>query len=506
MSSSLKNVSTKVFLALLTGSYVILFSYLKIAKYNNLDITCLDLWEACYLGWSFATAPFDFIHDNPQDLIFFLLEPAHLVSIGVYNLFQHPWILLIFQSSIMASGIPLVFLISKRQLGGTFLPLSFSIAYALNPLVNMTTLAGIRPISYAIPFLLLEYLFYLQDNRRMYLVTMCLANLGKINIIGINLLFGVYLYLLGNKKNWGRSTIVICSLWLGLLIAGTAVLSSVVDWTMPSYILHLNNYGENLYEIIQNLAADPLLILRNCLIPENLKLMYFILPLACLSLIAPSLLLPNLLELLFILVSMSSIMTTAWYQNMAARLGDSIFFHPNLFILTPFLFITAISGMTKARTFFSKYLQGRIPGLDCILALALILAAAWSHYSLPFHYAGPLPFSRWFEHSYYSQSDHAKIGLDILEQIPPDVPLVTQYNIFHGTAAHRKYFHCFSYFIPPFSSREQFILLDLEAPLYFLSQDQYAETIRKTLENADIILNHDGYMLLKYETNQREAY
>lgn len=186
--------------------YITYFSSFTLLRHANYFSGRFDLGNMAQTVWNtfhgsvFMLTNPDGIHPISRlgihaDFILILLAPFYL-------LWEHPGMLLIIQTVVIALGAYFVFGIGKHVLKNNSVALVLSVSYLFNFYIQEQTVFDFHSVSLASTFLLGASYFFLKKSHGFFFLFLTLAVLTKEEIYLIAGLFGVALFYNG-KKLWG---------------------------------------------------------------------------------------------------------------------------------------------------------------------------------------------------------------------------------------------------------------------------------------------------------------
>jgi len=370
LSDFLTKRSVESILAVGIVLFVLYFSFVSIARYDNFYTGRFDLGNMAQTVWN-----------TKQGSIFQLTDPngvenasrlgTHADFILVlfapfYFLWEDPRMLLILQALVVGLGAIFVYKLALHILKSRSFALTFGLLYLLNPSVQRSTIYDFHAVVLATTFLLGAYYFILKKRYVWFLFFAFLAGITKEQIWLIVALFGGYIAVI--QKKW---------LWGGLLfIFGFILTFYFVSYAIPNNstgthfaLSYYSDYGEKPSDVAVNIFLQPVKTISTILLPERIEyLKQLFLPVGYYSLFFPFILIFAGPDLLIGLLSNNPQLHQIYYQYTAS--------------ITPFIFISAMYGIF--------YLVKVIPRIPQIVHLSLLIALGV--YGVYLY--GPLPGSQ----------------------------------------------------------------------------------------------------------------
>ncbi|MEK7502173.1 MAG: alpha/beta fold hydrolase [Patescibacteria group bacterium] len=440
----IKNHLHEIILLLMIAAYIMYFLGASFLRYDNFFTGRFDLGNMDQAVWNTIHGRIFKITDpNGTDIISRLSFHADFLLILIsplYLIWSHPKMLLLLQSVVLGSGALFVYLISKNVLKNKNISLAFSLAYLLNPSLQFANLYDFHPVTLATAFLLGAFYFLIKKRHLWLSIFLILAALTKEQVWVIASLFGIYLFFVDKKRFLGiLLTVFSLSVFYYLIAKAIPMARGAQHFALSYY----SDFGESPLVIIRNIFLSPGKIIETLLHKEQLiYLIRIFSPLGFLSLFYPMILVFTLPDFFINLLSNNSQLREIYYQYTAA--------------ITPFIFISAIYGVSILRKRFS---QLPLKFFTWYLLIAAILGA---------YYIGPLPGSKNPGISMFTrQLAERKIISEFLEGIPPQFSIASTNNLGSHLSRRQKI-----YTIP--------VGIDKADMIVFLLNDPFAQPSLKT--------------------------
>ncbi len=452
--------------------FIIVFSILQIYKFNNFEPTCYHVGWISHLSWKFFTErSFEF------NQMFFSVAPAP-VFLLVPSLFlcfflpPFPEILLVLHTVLIIFSVLPLYLLAKRQLKSNILALAFSLSYLFHPFLHFGLMSGFTPEMIILSSLFFCFYYFEKGIFKKALFFLLIANLGRITIVIMNMLWGLCLMVLKKNKKYGRMIFLINIIWLIVVIIWLFSINKVGLFLRA---VHLEAYGDTLSIVIQAVFKNHFIFIENLFKRGNLIIfLNLFIPLAFLPLFSPLFLLP-------VIVSLGRIF---FIHNDTAEL---------CFIL-PYIYLSAIYGLEKF-LILTKY-KNR---LKFIFAGSIIILSGFSYYYLHLPWQatqGPIPLAKGFNFNYYKINRHNKKGHEFLKLIPKESSVLAQYPLIQYLSLRKQ----LGILKPEFINNDwEYIFLDISVPQNLYPMPNYKQSIENILQGNSygVFEYDDGWLLLK---------
>jgi len=224
----------------------------------------------------------------------------------------------------------------------------------------------------------------------------------------MNLILGFILLSRAGWKKQGRIIIGISLAWVITVSAACVIYLHTVGKPFPVNLLQMDGYADNLQGVARYVLLNPAMLLSNIFNQENMLLVSFLYLPNIFCFFSLVWLLPIIPELLFILI-----------RNQHSS---------GVFLILPFIFLGSIYGLARvfqSLTGYDKQNRGLAAILINLSASLILVFTVIQHYYIPkqnyfFGNLGPVPFTREFKLRDYRITAHARIGMNILKQVPLD--------------------------------------------------------------------------------------
>ncbi|HEX2192315.1 MAG TPA: DUF2079 domain-containing protein [Acidimicrobiales bacterium] len=344
-----------------TAFYIALFTYWTIRNHDGFGTYAFDfgiydqgLWLLSRFERPFITIMGRHLFGDHTSFILLFLVPFYWVVPSAK-------VLLVAQAAALGIGAVPAFLVAREKLRHETLAAAIAVAYLLHPHVGWTNLEQFHPDVFEVPLLLFAFWFMLRARWAWYALSIGLLLLVKEDVGPLVFLLGIYVAVRHDRR-------------VGLLTsaAGALAFATAMWWVLPA----LNGVGTlNTWRIpfggpggaVRTAVTDPGTFF-SYVFEEKRRwyLWQMFIPLAGLSLLAPSVLLIAATPLA------ANLITTFYYQY-------DIHYHYGTLIV-PVLVTAAVFAIARARS-----MNVRSALVAVVLVAALASAYMW----------GPTPFSRY---------------------------------------------------------------------------------------------------------------
>lgn len=305
---------------------------------DGYDIGIFDqvLWNSSRGNiFSYSFNPYSYIVDHRSVLL--------LLLIPLYWIAAHPITLLVLQGGILASGIPLIYVLTRKYLANQLYSVSTqrcvassaAIIYALHPIVWHMQFSEFHLLPFLIPGSFLAAYFLKQNNWHALSAVIGLILLVREDTAVMTIGIGLMILLFPKSKStmverlYGGSVILISSivlaihLWIGKIVApfGESKFVALYHWA-----------GESVGEVLLHWLTHPLQTVGVLLGSDHVLTIFLLLSVfAFLPLFAARWLIPTIIPIILFLLIQEPI------------LEPVVFSHYTAFIF-PWLCIAAVNG------------------------------------------------------------------------------------------------------------------------------------------------------------------
>ncbi|MEK7610874.1 MAG: DUF2079 domain-containing protein [Patescibacteria group bacterium] len=435
-------------LLILGAVYFLTFSALSVLKHRSFHSTYLDLGLEAQSVWNTSQGrPLRVsFGENGEEIsaLSYHVSPVVAFLAPLYRVWPTVELLLIIQTLILTLGAVPLYLLAKDLLKSRLLPLIVVISYFLSPSLQWSNLNDFHPQTLATTPLLFLFWFYYRKKWFWFFLMLVLSLLIKENIALVTAVFGLLIIFSKIKPSFEKRETLI---GLAVFILSLFWFLSAVYLIMPFFsggaMGALGRYeylGRTPGEIIFRLATDWNLDLKILLVPAKIKYLFHLLVSAgFFSLLSPFYLLPAATELILNLFSAYNPQWQVKFHYTAA--------------ITPFIYISAIYGMKRCRTFLAKK-SFVAPVSEIIIAFYLVAI------SLLWNYAhSPSPLAKDFDSSIYKVADNDVQRERVLRSLPVSASVSAMNNL-GAHLANRRYLWRF----PIGIEKSDFIVVDPTLP------------------------------------------
>jgi uncharacterized membrane protein len=342
------------------------FSALSVLRHRAFNTGRFDLGNMVQAVWATAHGHPLRVTDLRGEQISRLgahFDPILVVFAPLWWLWPSPDLLVIAQAGAVALGALPVFWLARKHLYDDRAALGFALAYLLYPATGWLVLNEFHPVALACPLLLFAIWFLDEDRLLPFALFAALAATTKEEVAFVAAGLGVWYAI--SRRRW-RAGIAIAA-------AGTAVALVLIELVIP----HFNPQGHSSFAgryrdaggspagIVRTLFTHPVRVLRAAFgIGDIRYLAELLLPLACLWLLAPLLLVAAAPELAANLLSRVHTQASLHFHYTAAEIpplvAASVYGAARLIKRRPDL-SRAVGVLAVAVALFANYRLGPIP-------------------------------------------------------------------------------------------------------------------------------------------------
>lgn len=396
----------EAFLFLLFLIFCAYFTVASFSRYDNFYTGRFDLGNMAQTVWNTMNGRIFAITDpDGTEIVSRLAFHADFVLIFLapfYMLWTNPKMLLLIQVIVVGIGGIFVYFISQKLLGNKALSLVFAFLYFLNPSVQRATLYDFHAVVLATTFILAAYYFILNKRYMWFIVFAFLAALTKEQVWFVVGLFGIYLAIKHKQWLFGSVFFLMC----------TSMFYYFIWFAIPSAngsshfaLSYYDDAGDSPTALIKNVLLSPGKTIAKLTSEDRVD--YFkklLLPLGYTPLAAPAYLIFAAPDLFINTMSDRPHLHQIYYQYTA--------------VITPFLFLGAIYGVSSIRKRFPE-----MPA--AFFAVTLFISGLYSQYAY-----GPLPGSRESNLDMFTKHVTNRETIHYaLSQIPPELSVAASNNL-----------------------------------------------------------------------------
>lgn len=401
-------------LAVFILSYILYFTAASFARYHNFYTGRFDLGNMDQTVWNSANGRIFQMTDpdgtEPISRLAFHADFILVLLAPFYFIFPDPRTLLFIQTAVLAIGAWFVFLIGKEVLKNSKLSLVFSFVYLLNPALNYVNLYDFHAVSLATTFLLACFYFLIKKKYLFFLVFAISAAVTKEQVWLTVSLIGAYIFLKNVVgKRFDRKELAIGSM---VFLSSFFIFYYLISFAIPSVrggehfaLPYYSQFGNTPYSVVKGLIFSPEKTFG--LLFEQNRISYIkqlLIPLGFLSVLSPLYIVFAIPDFMINLLSNNPQLHQIYYQYSS--------------VITPFIFISAIYGIKRAKDLFPK-----IP--VSLFAIYLVTATLYSAYSF-----GPLPGAKKPNLDMFTKPLKDRIVIeDALKKIPESSTVAATNNL-----------------------------------------------------------------------------
>lgn len=329
------------FLFLLVASYFILFSGLSILRHQSLNSSYLDLGLESQAVWNTSQGRFFETSFGSSGQVVSALSyhttPIIILVAPLYRIFADPITLLILQSLILSLGAIAVFLISQAVLNKNILSFAFVVSYLIYPPLQYSNLSDFHYVTFATTFLLFAFYFLMKKRWFLFYLFLVLSVSTKENIALVAALIGIYTFLVLKERLRGLIIFILSIIYFLVVIY---LIFPKLGGGMGAFGRY-DYLGRDTIAVAINLITHPInTLVIVFMLPKIIYLLHIFASVGFLPILSPATLLLSASELLFNLLSSYNPQWQVKFHYTAA--------------ITPFVFISAIYGASRALYFLEK--------------------------------------------------------------------------------------------------------------------------------------------------------
>lgn len=365
----IKSNKYKSALMLLVIFYCLYFISASILRYQNFYTGRFDLGNMDQTVWNTLHGRiFELTDPNATNIVSRLSFHADFILILLapfYILWQDPRMLLILQTLIIAVGAFFVYALGQKVIKNDCVSFVLSIGYLLYPGLNYVNLYDFHPVALASTFLLAAFYFLFNKKYTGFIIFALLSALTKEEIWLTLGLFGLYIFFAQKRRLLG-ALLFTASVFVFYYLIWIAI--PAVKGSQHFALSYYSDFGQSPTEIVKNIIIQPEKTFRIVLNKNRLVyLLELFSPVGFLCLFSP-LFLFAAPDLMINTLSSNPALYQLYYQYTA--------------VITPFVFISAIFGLSNLKRIFPK-----IPNYLYVALLAGAIASTS-------YLIGPMPWSK----------------------------------------------------------------------------------------------------------------
>ena len=446
---------------------VIIFVFL-VNKHNAFNTRTYDFARFSQAIWNTLQGRLLFSSIDARSILGNHFSPYMALLSPLFLLWPDERVLFLVQAvSVAAAGLILALILRKWH---PALAPWFLLAFFLNPAVHQMALFEFRRVVLALPFLALA-LFALAEKRRWLMLGALLIALLAKEDIGL-FVFGVGLFILIFQRDWRWG--------LGMMLLGFAWSFFVSFWVIPAFrtpgseypqLFYFDYLGNSYAEILNTLKQDPFIVPRQLFGADRLSALWRIfLPLGLfLPFLGADWLLIAVPSLLLLLLSGDVEMfgLQKWYTA----------------TILPVFFAAIAIGLGRFPMSKARWLTAWL--------LLMTLAGYWLY--------SPLPGGSEYDPSLYQVTDHDRLGLAVVQEIPAEASVATQPHYTPHLTQRENLYHY--PWIKIGQENIDYFLFDTQSSPYPFNNDEIAAEINSFLADPTLnpIAEADGIFLFQQD-------
>jgi len=477
-------------------TYIIVFSYLSIRRFESYQAGVYDLGTMIQVIWNTSKGWIlqDSINMGYPMTRFWMAhwEFIFILVAFIYKIFSHPYTILILQTAVVSLGALPIYWLTREIIRDKSAALTFSFAYLMYPAIQNANLADVHGVTFAAPLLIFTFYFLVKKNTRLFYLFGFLSLVCREDSALILVMMGIYSFVFLKQKKHGVIVAAISAIWFLIWFQRLklrAILGLPEFDIMAGADTHWSHLGQ--------LSHDPLYLFKFWAKQYNIH--YFI------YIFAPVVLL-SFFELRVLLIALPifaiNLLSSYYYTHDVE--------HYYSVTIAPFVFISAIYGMQNIYEFFRRKLSHRYKervireNVLSILATLVVISAIVFF----FIKSNVMDLGRW------NKTEHHYIVDEVIEMIPQESSLTAEARLI-PKAAERHEIYVFNDNI----GKVDYILWDFYAPAvqmvtrssfhlpYFWPDNDSIHAVLKN-ENYGVVHYDDGVCLFKkgadYDEGLRE--
>ncbi|MCU0522430.1 MAG: DUF2079 domain-containing protein, partial [Anaerolineae bacterium] len=411
--------------------YGLLFSLLAVLRHTAFNTHAFDLGLFHQVTWNIHSGEgFRFTYWlglNPLlnnylgDHVSLVLWPLS----WLYWIHSGPETLLVVQAFLVGSGVVPLYLLGRHWGARPLVALGMASLYLAHPALQGALLFDFHPDVLSAPLLLWAFYSALRRSYTGFWTALVLALMTKENVALIVVAFGVYLAFQRTRRSMGIATSVIGILWFGLCFF--LILPRFNPGTGSNYVVRYSAYGGSWSEIVLAFLTRPGSLWRVLVDPSTVAYSNALwMPYGFMSFLAPEVL----------------------------AIARTITYHYSV-IIAAVSALAAVRGATRTAT----WLEARSVGQDrvaralCGLAVICTVRFQVSQY-------GTIRFWGPEYRDTYRVSEHDRIGVRFLEQVPAGAPVSAQSDIAPHISERR------AIYVFPTVNDAEYVLLDATSTIF----------------------------------------
>lgn len=400
-----------------TGLYIFYFTRVTFLRYDNFFAGRFDLGNMVQTVWNTAHGRI-FQTNTDIEITSRLIAHADFFLVFLapfYRLWEHPKMLLLFQTVFIAGGALFVYAIAKHVLKKKDISLLFATLYLINPSVEYSNLYDFHAVTLSTTLLLGTYYAFIKKQYTWFVILALFAGITKEHIWIIISFFGIWLVIVEILNMWKKKSYHPAKFIFGSLVfaASISIFFFLVGYAIPNArggtphfaLEYYTDYGSKPSEVIINVLLSPKKVIETVLLPDRIDyLRQLFLPLSFLPLLSPLFLLFVIPDFLINLLSNNTQLHQIYYQYTAA--------------ISAFLFIAGIYGAKRLNSVLT-------PSHRIIMITVIGFFGIYGAYAY-----GPLPGSKIPSLDMFNKQVKNKEAIEsFLEKIPENYSVSATNNV-----------------------------------------------------------------------------
>ena len=469
-----KSTPAKVFLWFLILAYIALFSVVTVSRHLALETHAYDLVNMDQAVWNTLQGNLLGVSLPPggDTRLVWHFEPIFLPISLLYFLYNGAETLLVLQTVLIGLGALPVFWLARDKFENEWPGVVFALLYLLYPSIQSGNNFDFHAVTLAAPFLLFAIYGIETEHRKTAVLFSILAMSTKEEIPLLILMLGGYTFFFRDKK-LGLSLVTLAAAWF--FIGFKVIIPHFNSGGGSQYNARYRMWGDTQSEMARTILTNPGKVWQH--LTSRSKLVYYgilLFPFAFIPLLAPQ----------WLLLAAPSFAINLLSNEAAQSLADEYHYPAPI---VPFVVVAAIMGGDWITRQLSNRLRIRRTTIVGFFLGALLATSLYQQY-----YRGYSPLA--FTFSWPKQTDHDRIGLEIMETIPPDAAVSAQSDL-APHLSHRENIFLF----PQNLDKADYIMLDVTSIVFPIrAYKEYHDIVTEVMASGfGVAASKDGYLLLE---------
>ncbi len=319
-----------IILAMAIIIYVAFFTMLCFLKYDNFLYQELDLGIINQVFYNLANNISFYSAIQNQSYLGDHFSPIIIILLPFYYFFQSPKTLLILQTIILSLAAIPIYLIAKEKLKNKNLALIAGLIFLANPALHSVNLYEFSFLSFAVFLLLVTYHSFQKKVFSYFLVFLLLCLLVREDLALIIFMFGIYALLKKRQLKWILPPMIISIIYF---ILSLKIISYFNVDNSYKFIIHYSWLGNSIRDLFINFFLKfPDIFLHFLNLENIIFILYLLIPVFFLPVFGKKTL------IFFIPILLQFGLANSGFKG--------IFFTHYLSLFVPFIFISAIYGVS----------------------------------------------------------------------------------------------------------------------------------------------------------------